>query len=78
MNQSDKELIDVLWKVYDKDDSGELEPKEFKKFVSHLLGKKPDRKSFKEMLKFTDKDKDGKIQKEELMDFIKSLEEKEE
>lgn len=74
MENSDKELIEAVWAVYDSDGNNFLEPKEFKKFVGHLLGKKPKKKEFKEMLNFADSNGDGKIQKEELYAFITNLE----
>jgi Ca2+-binding EF-hand superfamily protein len=74
MNPEDRELIDSIWNIYDKDKSDFIDLNEFKKFVSDLIGQKPDRKAFKEMIHITDTNKDGKIQKEEMLAFIVNIE----
>ena len=65
---SNQELVDEIWKQYDKDGNGHLDAKEAKKFFDDVCGKDSGLESQRAQLEaLVDKDGDGKLHKHEMM-----------
>ena len=69
--------VDTMFTCYDADESGKLDPQEFKNVVIALCAfiglPNPPQEVVQEMLDDTDQDGDGLIDKSELNGFIKKL-----
>ena len=70
--------IDDIWKTYDKDNSGFLDKKETRLFVSATLGEMGEKGDFSEAefeacFKEFDKDGNGTISRDEMKIFIKKV-----
>ena len=70
--------VDDIWKEYDKDNSGELDRAETKKFVENTLKEMHDHGVFSEedfdaCFREFDTDNSGTIEKDEMSKFIKKV-----
>ena len=73
-----RKCVDDIWAEYDKDNSGELDKEETKKFVQNTLSEMADSGEFSEAdfeacFKEFDKDGSGTIEKDEMAVFIKKV-----
>jgi Ca2+-binding EF-hand superfamily protein len=73
-----KELIDDIWALYDKDNSGQLSKAEMKPFVKEYLNKlgEGDRlpeEQFNSMFASMDENNDGQVSKAEIKEFIEKI-----
>ena len=73
-----EKCVEDIWKEYDKDNSGELDKEETKKFVMNTLKEMSDEGTFSDddfdaCFKEFDKDGSGLIDKSEMAAFIKKV-----
>jgi Ca2+-binding EF-hand superfamily protein len=73
-----KELIDDIWALYDKDNSGQLSKAEMKPFIKEYLNKlgEGDRlpeEQFNSMFASMDENNDGQVSKAEIKEFIEKI-----